>query len=84
MSKRIGRDKRLAKRVAEQIDARLKLGRFYVDEKSVFGQYAEKYMLVTLPATCKTATVIVTCQNSYFIIKGFISFTFSGGLSSLG
>jgi integrase len=60
-SKRIGKDKRLALEVAKKIEARLVLGDFdLLDEKhevGTFGDYAQNWITVSVPATCKPSTL---------------------------
>jgi integrase len=61
-SKKIGRDKRLAQEAAKKIEAKLVLGDFGLenDEESripTFGDYAQSWITVTVPATCKPSTL---------------------------
>ena len=57
-AKKIGKDKRLAKEVAKQIEARLVLGTFDMDNKKIptFGEYAQRWIQTVVPATCKEST----------------------------
>ncbi len=59
-AKRIGRDKRLAVKVAKQIEAKLLIGDFDMNEKptATFGDYAEKYIRIHAPHENKVSTVI--------------------------
>lgn len=60
-SKKIGRDKRLAQKVADTIEAKLTLGEFNMDDEeakvSTFGEYAKRWQKYTIPAICKPSTV---------------------------
>jgi len=58
-ARKIGRDKNLAQKVAKQIEARLVLGKFDMDDKEVptFGYYAEKWIETVVPFTCKSSTL---------------------------
>jgi integrase len=61
-AKKIGKDKRTAQEVARKIEARLVLGDLSLldqdEEKTpTFGEYAQTWIKVTVPATCKPATL---------------------------
>lgn len=61
-SKRIGMDKKTASEVARKIGAKLTLKEFKIgtgEEKKVptFGEYAQTWITVTVPATCKPSTL---------------------------
>ena len=58
-SKKIGSDKRLAKQIAEKIDARLVLGDVGIIEDNntpTFSEYAERWVTIHVPATCKRSS----------------------------
>jgi len=59
-SKKVSRDRRVAMGVAKKIEARLVLGDFGIlDEPQKvlsFGEYADLWITVTVPATCKKST----------------------------
>ena len=58
-AKKIGRNKKLANEMAQQIEAKLTLGEMTLgDNQSVpaFGDYAKSWAAVTVPATCKPST----------------------------
>jgi len=58
-AKKIGKDKRLANEVAKKIEARLVLGDFDLDydqPSNLFSEYADTWITVTIPATCKPST----------------------------
>jgi integrase len=59
-AKKVGRDKRKAKEVAELVQAKLKLGEFDIHKEKeampIFREYAETWITVTVPATCKRST----------------------------
>lgn len=59
-SKKIGRDKKLAQKVADNIEAKLTLGEFNMDEEvkvPTFGEYAKSWQKNIIPAICKPSTV---------------------------
>ena len=59
-SKKIGKDKRLAREVAKKIDAKLTMGDMSLSKNEkvpTFGDYAKTWKEVTLLATCKPSTV---------------------------
>ena len=63
-AKKIGKDKRVALEVAKKIEAKLVLGDVGVLDESkkesgipIFGDYAELWLNVTVPATCKPSTI---------------------------
>ena len=59
-AKKIGRDERLAREVAKKIEAKLALGQFSIDTKAnelpTFGEYAQKWISIAVPASCKAST----------------------------
>jgi len=60
-AKKVGRDKRLAKEAAKKIEAKLTLGDcgLLINEENkvpTFGDYARRWLAVTVPATCKPST----------------------------
>lgn len=59
-AKKVGRDKAKAQEAAELIQAKLKLGEFDIhtekEQVPTFGHYAETWINVTVPATCKRST----------------------------
>ena len=62
-AKKVGKDKRLAQEMAKKIEAKLALGDAGLLEKeepkvSTFGEYAQTWIVVTVPATCKSSTQI--------------------------
>lgn len=63
-AKKIGRDKRVAEKMAKQIEAKLVLGESGLEQEKeeeavpTFAEYADIWMNVTVPATCKRSTVV--------------------------
>ncbi len=61
-AKKIGRDKRLALDVAKKIEAKLVLGHFKMEDEEgrapTVGELSRTWMSVTIPATCKSATIL--------------------------
>jgi integrase len=60
-SKKVGRDKKVALEAAKKIEAKLALGDmgFLEEEKApTFAEYATMWITVTVPATCKSSTLI--------------------------
>ncbi|MCX5852955.1 MAG: tyrosine-type recombinase/integrase [Deltaproteobacteria bacterium] len=58
-AKKIGKDKRLALEVAQKIGAKLTLGDMKLlqeDEVNTFGHYADGWINLSVPATCKPST----------------------------
>ena len=58
-SKKIGKNKKHAKEVAEKVEARLVLGQFDIGEDEApptFGEYAEIWIDTIVPVTCKPIT----------------------------
>ncbi len=59
-SKKIGKDKRLAREVAKRVEAKLALGDlgiFKEDKGPCFREYATEWMNITVAATCKASTI---------------------------
>lgn len=59
-AKKVGKDKRLAMEAAKKIEAKLTLGEPLVREKEeapAFREYAETWITVNVPATCKPSTL---------------------------
>jgi integrase len=58
-SKKIGRDKRVANQVAKKIEAKLVLGDLDLsdnEQAARFSEYADMWITITVPATCKRST----------------------------
>jgi integrase len=59
-ARKIGGDKRLAMEVTKKIEAKLALGEFNIGKEEndfpTFGEYAEKWISITVPASCKRST----------------------------
>jgi integrase len=55
-SKRIGKDKRLAREVAKKVEARLIRGDLSIDDARTFKQYSKTWIDIVVPATCKEQT----------------------------
>ena len=58
-SRKVG-DKKAAKAVASKIEAKLQLGEFGFEEQKpvpIFKEYADKWININVPATCKESTV---------------------------
>ncbi len=62
-AKKIGKDKKVALEVAKKIEAKLTLGEFNLEPRKEpivpnFTLYADNWIKVTVPATCKPSTEI--------------------------
>lgn len=63
-AKQIGKDKRVADKIAKTIDAKIALGQFQLEEKAqeetvlLFSKYADTWINTIVPATCKDSTTI--------------------------
>ena len=67
-AKKIGKDKKIAEKIAKKVEAKLVLGDMgLVENKTVtaatFEEYANTWKTLTVPATCKPSTKV--------IIKGY-------------
>jgi integrase len=97
-SKKVGRDKKTADRVAEEIEKKIAERDFKL-ENSTFKDYADEWLGVTIPATCKYSTQVNyrSLMNGYILpafksvpvtdinrkqIKKFLMEKHSGGLAS--
>ena len=60
-AKKIGNDRTLAREVAKKVQAKLTLGEMDLDKEEkqapTFGEYAKKWIEVTIPSTCKEISV---------------------------